>query len=261
MHRRSESDQRCRIQRRAAECAECGSSAAVWDLVSGFVRFQSQRAIAGHECQRQRQRLLSSDRSLAHLAQSKAAQGPRAPQNQGRENGRQPGRGAPIAKTCSEKVLWRPKNPHESSTTASEAISIRWRPIFPSGPLPETSVDKPSDWSQQKLVESPACVGVQEGGDRGRATAPVHMFERTTVALRALLQNSATRAQLGTTQLDIGLAAARGARVGGRRSPRVRRAHAVAAPAAPSTAKLPERARPDPPRHFARRKTRPPRRP
>ena len=121
---------------------------------------------------------------------------------------------------------------------------------FPHGSLPrgtsETS-DRES-WSQ-KLVESPRALACKREIVEARDSSPVHIFERTTAALRALLQNSATRAQLGPPNWIS--ASPRRARARKAQEPmRVRRARAVAAPAAPSTAKLPERSH-DHPQHFA----------
>ena len=75
-----------------------------------------------------------------------------------------------------------------------------------------------------------------ETGVEGAPAAPVNIFERNAGrAARVAAKTPATSAQLGPPNW-ISASTRRAARRRGRRSPRVRRAPAVATPAAPSTA-------------------------
>ena len=91
-----------------------------------------------------------------------------------------------------------PAKPARKFAHSSEAISIRWRPILPSGPLPETSGDVPSDWSRKKSLRSLALragvLWVVVGGAQQRLDT---FFERRLRCCARCCKNSATRAQLG----------------------------------------------------------------
>ncbi len=88
------------------------------------------------------------------------------------------------------------QNPHETLRTSSEAISIRWRPVFPPGPLPQTSGDlRRVDWSQKLAAYSLCAFACRERVEG--ATAALYTFlKRRTGRAVAFVQNLATRAQL-----------------------------------------------------------------
>ena len=113
-----------------------GSSAAVQELVSGFVRFQSQLAIAArHECQTSERRL-PTDRSVRFGRGAKPRQGLLKPKAEGRV-GRLGGmRQEPTRVQTGRGELTKPAR---NFSTLLSLFSIRWRPVFPPGPLPETS--------------------------------------------------------------------------------------------------------------------------
>ena len=192
--------QRCRIQRRAGECAQCTQwrPAVQCDLVSGFVRFQWQLAIAAPT-------RMPTKTAITVVGPQPGASGTEA---------RQQDEGLIKTKAARRVVSLRgmrakrrrvclgrhkePVKPARKFAHSSEAISIRWRPIFPSGPLPETSGDVPSDWSRKKSLRSLALragvLWVVVGGAQQRLDT---FFERRLRCCARCCKNSATRAQLG----------------------------------------------------------------
>ena len=81
------------------------------------------------------------------------------------------------------------QNPHETSRTSSEAISIRWRHVFPPGPLPQTSGDlRRVDWSQKLAAYSLCAFACRERVEG--ATAALYTFlKRRTGRAVAFVQN------------------------------------------------------------------------
>ena len=111
------------------------------DLVSGFVRFQWQLAIAAPTRMPTKTAITVVGPQPVFWQRQGSTARPRLLKIRPRE-------GSVAREGCvkSRRVLYQAfarsnKNPHESSITPSEAISIRWRPIFPSGPFPETFRD------------------------------------------------------------------------------------------------------------------------
>ena len=119
-----------------------GSSAACVDLVSGFVR----DSIAARNCSSDtnanvRDGLPTDRCTLAKTGQQKQRQALLKIKAEGRVGSLGGMRQEP---TRALLVEIRQK-PARIFTTASEAISIRWGPVFPSGPLPETYEAFPSE--------------------------------------------------------------------------------------------------------------------
>ena len=195
--------QRCRIQRRAAECAQCRQQCSCVDLASGFVRI----SIAARKCTNANVRARNYCRrqpgAAPRVAEARDRQGSkaaRAPQNQGREKGRQPGWDASRANVCSDRCLVaylrEPTKPARIFPPRPEAISILWRPVFPSGPLAETYANF-SIALVIKIVTASrtrwCCAGIVDV----RSSACTVYFERTLRRCARCCKNSATRAQLG----------------------------------------------------------------
>ena len=101
------------------------------------------------------------------------------------------------------------KKPARTFAHSSEAISIRWRPIFPSGPSPETSKDFSITLVTTKIDRESYALACCAGIVEVRSSAINIYFERTLRRCARCCKTSDACAPLATTQLDIGLAAAR----------------------------------------------------
>ena len=121
---------------RSRVCAQRSSSAAV-DLVSGLARFQSQLAITAPA------RMPTTKTAITVGPQPGALLAEARLQNHQKDAKikaeRRVGSLGGMRQEPTRVQTESRQNPHETSRNSSEAISIHWTPVFPPGPLPETS--------------------------------------------------------------------------------------------------------------------------
>ena len=190
--------QRCRIQRaQPSACTDSGGSsvqcAAVY-VVSGFVR-ASIAARNYTNANSQTAITVGPQPGAAPVfGRGKAAKQSKAPQNQGRKEVSVAWEGC----VKSQRVLLRRVWGSRQTRTKLPSPIMRLFQSFGTLYFPHGHSQRHPETSGRRLVTKIGRVARvrwrARGRILGRATAPVHIFERTTAALRAVLQNSATRA-------------------------------------------------------------------
>ena len=156
------------------------------------MRFQSQLAIAArHECQTSERRL-PTDRSVRFGRGAKPRQGLLKPKAEGRV-----GRLGGMRQEPMRALLGFARS-YKTRTNLPAHRFLRLFQSFGALYFPHDHSQGHPETSGRRLVTKIGRVARVRWRARGRilgsATAPVHIFERTTAALRAVLQNSATRA-------------------------------------------------------------------